>query len=58
MRKVKVKGHSVQKLEWTDGGDCIISRAITRSVNAFPENLVTEIPIIEHSSRGQARLVD
>ena len=27
MQKVKVKGHSVQKLETgTDGGDCITSR--------------------------------
>jgi len=29
MQKVKVKGHTVQKLEWkkTDGGNCIISYA-------------------------------
>jgi len=32
MQKVKIKGHSVQKLEWktdrrTDGGNCITSRA-------------------------------
>jgi len=33
MQKVKVKGHSVQKLEWkhtdgqTNGSDCIITRA-------------------------------